>query len=404
MPDFDFFLTGTTLFAFAATVALAFLSGHVRRKKSSPILRGFVPAPARETVRLPVEHDDADYRECVTVSQHVADLMIADEWIEIARKISDWEATLTSTPGGARYHEIAVRTCLSGLQGLVDDAPRDTLADLRDAEIELAHFMDSHHQSPNNHVLALLAARAQIVVGNAFGSQDWPQEVRRPAWRKMAQNFIAAGDILRKFDAIAYMSPLLAEAHYLHALGSPGGVERLPVLFEDWIDLDPSNSHIYERHVSSMVANDAFNGDDVLREAEAALERTVDSLGFGGYALFFMPLLSEYDSARDLLDIELYASALTDLASHSATQAEVNISAAALLTEIEGADETTALSLKDALVILIRKHLEVIYPRVWPISVSEVQELVAEAAEIAPDIGPDLSNRFVSRRVEGLAA
>ena len=102
MPDFDFFLTGTTLFAFAATVALAFLSGHVRRKKSSPILRGFVPAPARETVRLPVEHDDADYRECVTVSRRVADLMLADEWLEIARKISEWEANLTSTPGGAK--------------------------------------------------------------------------------------------------------------------------------------------------------------------------------------------------------------------------------------------------------------------------------------------------------------
>ena len=205
----------------------------------------------------------------------------------------------------------------------------------------------------------------------------------------MAQHFIAAGEILEDFDPLSYMSPLLAEAHYLQALGAPGGIERLPSLFEDWIDLDPSNSNIYNTHVGAMVLNNAFSGDDVLREAEAAMERTEETLGFGGYALFFMPLLVEYDSAREFLDPELYASALLDLASNSATQAEVNHAAAALLTGIEGADENAAAALKDALIVMVRQHLQLIYPRFWPISVDEVQELVLEAAMAAPDIGPD---------------
>ena len=117
-----------------------------------------------------------------------------------------------------------------------------------------------------------------------------------------------------------------------------------------------------------------------------------------------MPLLSEYDSARDLLDPELYAAALMDLASNSATQAEVNHSAAALLVEIDSSDMAIAAAYRDTLLILIQQHLRVIYPRIWPISVEEIQELVAEAALVAPDIDFEEPTSFVTSRPQGLAA
>lgn len=388
LPEFASILNVTTLLAFLATVVLAFMMPRLRKSDPSALTAGITPVMPADVDALPVRMDDPDYAECVAVSQHVADLMIADEWTEIADKIADWEASLSSTPGGARYHEIAVKTCLSGLQALIDESPRDSLADLDEAEIEVGHFMDTHRQSRENHVLALLAARAHIALGEACAGDEWPQDQRRAAWRKMAQHFIAAGRILESFDALAHMSPLLAEAHYRHALGSPGGEDRLDDLFHDWIDLDPSNSNIYSAHVTALVALDRITGDDVLEEAERAMHRTEDTLGFGGYALFFMPLLIEYDSARDLLDHELYAAALMDLASHSATQSEVNHAAAALLTEMEASTDAISAAYKDTLIMMIRQFMTEIHPRIWPISAEEIQELAAEAAEVAPDLGP----------------
>lgn len=404
LTEFDSLLSVTTLLAFVATVVLAFVMPRLRRSGASPITAGLTPVMPDEVEKLPVATEDPDYKECVAVSQHVADLMIADEWTEIADKISNWEANLTSTPGGARYHEIAVKTCLSGLQGLIDDSPRDTLADLDEAEVEVGHFMDTHRQSPGDHMLALLAARAHMALGEACAGDEWPESQRRAAWRKMAQHFIAAGAILEPFDALAHMSPLLAEAHYRHALGSPGGDERLDDLFRDWIELDPSNSNIYSAHVTALVALDRITGDDVLAEADRAMQRTEDTLGFGGYALFFMPLLTEYDSARDLLDHELYAAALMDLASNSATQSEINLAAAALLTEMEASTDAISAAYKDTLILMIRQHMTEIHPRIWPISTEEVQELVAEAARAAPDIGPEIALRFDAEPSQPLAA
>lgn len=409
MALFDSIVAGSTAAAFLTTVALAFVVPKLRqaakrKDPSSALVEGLTPFIPDDLPNLPVRHNDPDWRECVAVSQAIADLMIADEWFEIADKIADWEAVLASTPGGERYHEIAIKTCLSGLQGLIDDAPRNDLSDLDDAEVEVGHFVDSHRQTPDNHVLALLAARAHVALGEVFEVDDWPETMRREVLRRRAKHFIAAGNILAEFDAVAHMSPLLAEAHYLQALGSPGGDHMLEALFREWIDLDPSNSEIYNTHVAALVARDMLTGDDILQEAEAAMRRTEKTLGFGGYALFFTPLLTEYDAARGLLDPELYAAALMDLASNSATQAEVNLAAATLLTEMESSDVTTSAAYRDTLILMIRRHMKEIHPRVWPISAEEVQELAIEAAYVIPDDGMDAPPVFTTDRPETIAA
>ena len=245
LADFNLILTGTAMAAVVATAGVAaFGMGPRRRPRGATGAKVHAIRPG-DFEALPIENNDPDYRECVAISQHVANMMIADEWREIAHEMSGWESNLTSTPGGSRYHDIAARTCLSGLQGLIDDAPRNSPDDLADAEIEVSHFVDTHRQTPHNHILALLAARAHIAIGEAYSSDDWPKDMRRAAWRQSAQHFMAAEEILKPFDAIAHMSPLLAEAYYLQALGAPGGESLLPMLFQDWIDLDPQPTSPY---------------------------------------------------------------------------------------------------------------------------------------------------------------
>lgn len=337
-----------------------------------------------DTGRLAVENDDPDYKERRAVAGHIACLMLEDEWVEIGDQVAEWEAVLDSTPGGMRFHEIAVDTALSGLQSLIDEAPHGSLDDLKEAELELGCFVDTWERSPDNYVLALLAARAHLLLGLAYRADHWPDDCQRDAWRRMARHYVAAGEILNDYDARALMSPLMAEAKYMQALGSPGQSHMLPELFDNWISLDPSNPAIYAAHAVWLSDPDKASDDKVLELADVAIERTSATLGLGGYALFFQPLIGVRGNARDLYDPDMLASSMLDLATMSATQAEVNRMADALAGEIRAIGENAPIALKDTLLMLIRNEMTVLYPRLWTISDDAIRAFVREAREALP--------------------
>jgi len=340
----------------------------------------------RDLPRLAVEQVDPDRKERRAVAVYVAGLMLEDEWVEIGDQIAKWEAELAATPGGLRFHEIGVEVALSGLQSLIDEAPHRDLDDLIDAEAELGCFIETYENAQDNHVLAVLAARAHILLGLAYRADHWPDECQKEAWRRMARHYVSAGEILTNYDARALMSPLVAEAQYMQGLGSPGHAHRMPDLFEAWITLDPSNSAIYAAHAAWLTSAESVTDDDIVALADAAMDRTGATLGVGGYALFFQPLIGLRDNARDLYDAELYASAMLDLATLSATQAEVNRVADALAGEIRaiGAD-AAPLALKDTLFQLIRHEMKVLYPALWTISDDAVRAVIKDACDALPD-------------------
>ena len=395
-------LPGLALLGLLATIALALFSKTLRKKsKVQDVLGDGTPFQVEmpsDTVSddLPVEREDPDLIERVAVSRHIADLMLADEWTQVADDIAEWESRLAMAQGGARYHDVAADVALSGLRSLIDALPITELSDLDEAEAEVGHFIDTHQRQPDNHVLAALAARAHLMVGEACRADLWPEELERDAWRRMARHFLEAGEILKNYDALAYMSPLLAEAHYRQALGSPGKAHRYDELFKNWIDLDPSNPVIYEVHADSLANPDDYTDDMILAQADEALERTEDTLGAGGYALFFMPLLERREGARDLLDHDLFSSAMLDLASNEATQAEVNQTANALAAELRISDNANA-AMKDTLLVLISWHLDVIYPRLWSVPETAIQNLVRDAAEAVPDMNASGTDTFEVR-------
>lgn len=352
------------------------------------------PAPAVEAQsvdrsRLAVEHNDPDRRERRAVAGHIAGLMLEDEWMEIADQVADWEAQLASTPGGIRFHEIAIDVALSGLQSLIDDAPHTDLKDLEEAEAELGCFVETFEADPRNHVLAILAARAHLLLGIAYRADHWPDDCQREAWRRMAKHYVAAGEILNPFDARALMSPLMAEAQYMQGLGSPGQAHRMPDLFDAWITLDPSNPAIYAAHAVWLADKRNASDEEILGLADAAMDRTAATLGVGGYALFFQPLVNLRDNARTLYDPELFASGVLDLATMSATQAEVNRMADALAGEIREIGVEAPLALKDTLYMLIRNEMTVLYPNLWTISDEAIRAFIREACDVLPDMAGD---------------
>lgn len=390
-------LPGLALLALFATILLSMVTSAVRKPKDAMDVLGdgkpfHIEIPSDTAPEdLPVEREDPDLVERIAVSRHIADLMLADEWTQVGDDIADWETNLAMAPGGARYHDVAADVALSGLRTLIEAAPNKCLTDLDDAEAEVGHFIDTYQRHPGNHVLAALAARAHLSVGEACRADLWPEDMQRDAWRRMARHFLEAGEILSNYDALAYMSPLLAEAHYRQALGSPGGAHRLDDLFENWIDLDPSNPLIYEVRAHSLADTEAYSDDDILTQADQAMERTEDTLGSGGYALFFLPLLERRNGARDLLDPDLFSGAMLDLASLEASQAEVNQTANALASELRVASDANT-AMNDTLYVLIRWHLNVIYPRLWSMPEPTIQDLVRVAAEAVPDINPSAND------------
>lgn len=347
-----------------------------------------VKAPEAENQsRLAVEQNDPDRKERRAVALHIAGLMLEDEWVEIGDQIATWEAELAATPGGLRFHEIGVEVALSGLQSLIDEAPHNDLSDLMEAEAELGCFLETYENAQDSHVLALLAARAHMLVGLAYRADHWPDSFQKEAWRRMARHYVSAGEILTNYDARALMSPLVAEAQYMQGLGSPGHAHRMPELFESWIALDPSNSAIYAAHAAWLSNEKNASDEDVLALADAAMDRTIATLGVGGYALFFQPLIDQRENARELYDPELYASAMFDLATHSATQAEVNRVADALAGEIRAIGPDLApIALKDTLFQLIRHEMKVLYPALWTISQEAIREVIGEACDALPDL------------------
>ena len=79
------------------------------------------------------------------------------------------------------------------------------------------------------------------------------------------------------------------------------------------------------------------------------------------------------------MDEELFASAVLDLASMSASQAEVNQAANVLAVEM-GKGEGS-LAMRDMFCMIAQSRLEVIYPRLWSLQLAEVQTLLSGSTD-----------------------
>ncbi len=369
-------LGGPVGVAFSLTLlgalAMGTLRQHKQRQKTGVSVRENTPQIPRE-LKIPIVQNDPDQIECADVINRVSHLSVDGNWEILTAEIAGWEQRLEAAPGGARNHEIAVDTCLIGLRALLDETPRENLGSLDKAAREIERFVARHKVSPESHILAVLAARAHLMVAGSCRAEYWPDAERGEAWRQMAHHYLQAEAILSPFDAVAYMSPLVAGAYYELALGMPNGsTAKLPA-FEDWIDLDPSNAAIYAAHVPSFLTGRESDIEELLREADRAEERTREILGHGGYALCLIPAIAEEPSLRARIEPDRLAAGLMDLARLSGTQAEVNWAAAMLANEVEECSAEARNVLQSAFDAIVCRNLTVIYPRLWAMDLEEIR-------------------------------
>ena len=374
-------LSGPVGIAFSLTLLGAITAGslrtlghNARQQRTNAVGTSDI---ARELL-IPVVRNDPDLVAHSAVANRVSDLFARCEWAQLSLEIKTWERRLDATPGGTRHHDIAVETCLLPLQSCLDEAGRTSLDDLAEAEEMVADYVARHHEATDDHVHAVIAACAHMLVGDNCRAEFWPEAQKERAYRHQARHFLKARAILSKYDATSMMSPLLAGANYELALGTPDGQVRLPKMFEDWIDLDPSNPTIYAVHMPQLLGDGPIRLKALQDEANNAEERTRETLGVGGYALCVLPAMIDCPELRDHVDYERLATGLLDLARLSGTQADVNWAAATLAQEANHGDEARQQVLQTAFDTLVRRHLGVIYPRLWHIPLEDIRALLAE--------------------------
>lgn len=373
-------LSGGLAVVFFSTVLFSIAIGSYRHKlrdRQSRLMTDVSAEVPRELL-IPVVQNDPDHVERATVINRISQLVVAGDWTTLAAQIADWENRLAETPSGIRKHELGIETCLTGLQTLLDAADRTTLDSLTLAEAEADRFVARHRAMPEDHILAILAARAHIAVGASCNADYWPEDQRKRAWRQMAQHYVLAEDILTPFDPVTCMSPLLGEAYYHLALGMPDGGKRLRLLFEDWIDLDPSNPAIYATHAPQLLPRNLGSLDELRSASFEARERTAETLDDGGYALFWLSLLDEDEEVLEVMDTQTFANGLLDLARLSSTQAEVNWAAALLMQQRDSTEGDAARIYGAALHRLVRRHMGVIYPRFWHVDLADIRNLLSD--------------------------
>ena len=369
-------LSGPVGIAFSLTLLGALTLGSLRGFRHAALAERAKPMSTSELARellIPVVRNDPDLVAHAAVANRVSDLFARCEWAQLSLEISTWERRLDATPGGTRHHDIAIETCLMPLQTCLDEAPRNTLDDLEDANAMIADYVARHTEAPEDPVHAALAACAHMLVADNCRAEFWPESESKRAWRYMAQHFLAAEAILSRFDPVEHMSPLLASANYELALGMPDGAARLRPAFEDWIDLDPSNPAIYDIHMPQLFGDGPINLRVFKAEADRAEARTSETLGKGGYALCVLPALADCPELRAHVDAKRLSEGLMDLARLSGTQADVNWAASVLLKEIEQSSAESQDVYRNAFDALVRRHLGVIYPRLWHIPLDQIR-------------------------------
>ena len=377
-------LSGPVGIAFSLTLLGALTLGSLRSFRHAAMVERQKPMLTSDLARellIPVVRNDPDLVAHSAVANRVSDLFARCEWAQLSREISIWERRLDATPGGTRHHDIAIETCLLPLQTCLDEAARNTLDDLKEANEMIADYVARHTEAPDDPVHAVLAACAHMLVADNCRAEFWPESESKRAWRFMAQHFLKAEAILSRFDPVELTSPLLASAYYELALGMPEGSVRLAPAFEDWIELDPSNPAIYNIHMPQHFGGAPISLAKLNAEADRAEIRTAETLGQGGYALCVLPAVAEYEELREHIDAERLSAGLMDLARLSGTQADVNWAAATLIKEGELASGARREIYRDAFDALVRRHLGVIYPRLWHIPLDQIRAHLADTFE-----------------------
>ncbi len=352
------------------------------------------------------------------IASKVKALVETGGWDELSKTLRDQEKDLLST-GLNQFYETAgnaARLALAHTTTQADLCPNVTIADISPAALALLEAAQCAR--PKDHILAALCARAHTDAAWICRISGETEIATDQARTSIIDHSAKAANILKQFDPLEHMSPLLAEAHYHLCLGADEGEGEIRAAHQDWTDLDPANLTPYSIHGVHLLPRWYGSYDELESEARKAAARTYDILGAGAYSAFYLAVLDQDHGSFAHLDTGFFLDGLADLIEASGfDQLRVNEIAAFLyqtsrparpvLARADRLVKAQKRALRAGMVRLIRNHLHLVYPEVWQGGRNGALRAIGEAfrdeiiaGEMIQTAATPSRTRIVSRNLE----
>jgi hypothetical protein len=254
----------------------------------------------------------------------------AGHWDDLLESLRFADQSRAVAAGGKRVSVLVSRGARAALAECI--AARDWLA----AETELARFEAVLADSPDHYAAGHLVAQAHLDLAWAKRGITQAGQMSRALWQDSGAHIARAEAVLAQFDPIEQMSPLLAGTQYQLVRGIGDGKSLCRDWFEDWCDLDPSDSDVHATHAQHMLPNWFGTLENFDHEAAHAAALTAGETGQAAYAVFYMAASEVLGSFPPGMDLARFLTGLKDFQAVTGCQYRANLVAGVMVDLMHG--------------------------------------------------------------------
>ncbi|MEP2137957.1 MAG: hypothetical protein ABJI41_00515, partial [Erythrobacter sp.] len=247
----------------------------------------------------------------------------AGDWETLSEEIDAAESTLKASDGQLRDYGHMSWGARSELNDILE------VMDPEHCQKKLAAIVsrieDAANASPQNHVLATLAARTHLDIGWAWRGDGFADSVSDLEWSHMNQHYDAAEKWLTPFTQGGITSPMVAHAAHIHArhLGDHG--RQMRAIYDMWRQLDPGNPMMYQEHGFHLLPRWFGSYQELEMEARKAAAATVGTaIGAAPYAWMLNSLIECEPEALSIVDQEFFVDSVADMVTLTPDASEAN--------------------------------------------------------------------------------
>lgn len=236
-------------------------------------------------------------------------------------------------------------------------------------------FLKAAEIREDRYAINALIGHLCLQVGWEVRGCGYAEHVGKTQFRIMREQFENAARYLAKFNPTEMNSPLLAEIHYTQLSSIETSLPKLNEAYYLRRNLDPNDARIRYDHAFKLLPRWYGDYDKIDGAARAAYDASKASKGATEYAEFYLYLIGLDSGALQTVDMDLFETGLIDKIERSNAPQEILNTILSVLSDVpdEYSDSTDLFRCRKQFAAiegiqcrLVRTHLEVATPQLWP--------------------------------------